>query len=145
VLSLSSLDVAAVLTLSRFKTETVEEMLRFFRDDLEFTLTRHYFTHPINAYQPLATKQQQTVPLSRLPAWEDLTPMDSQRRWVLQVKTHVLQDTRPDEVRRGQESLISVLNELEGVFDFKVIDRKVHDTRAVPPQARPDAAMQKKK
>jgi mediator of RNA polymerase II transcription subunit 18 len=121
---------------SRFKTETVEEMLRFFRDELEFTLTRHYLTQPITAYQPLANKKQQTTPLSTLPAWEDLTPMDSQRRWVLQVKTHVLQDTRPDEVRRGQEALLAVLSELEGVFEFQVIDRKVHDTRAVLPQAR---------
>lgn len=120
-------------------------MLRFFRDELEFTLTRHYFTHPISAYQPLATKSQPTVPLSTLPAWEDLTPMDSQRRWVLQIKTHVLQDTRPDEVRRGQEALLAVMEELSGVFEFKVIDRKVHDTRAVLPHARQDPAMLKKK
>ena len=113
----------------RFKTETVEEILRFFRDELEFTLTRHYFTHPISAYKPLVSQPQATVPHRTLPGWEHLTRTDLQGRWVLHVKTHVLQDTKPDEVRRAQDALFAVRGELDGVFDFKVVDRKVHDTR----------------
>lgn len=104
-------------------------MLRFFRDEIEFSLTRHYFTHPITAYSPLHSKATPTVPLSKLPSWESLTPVDSQRGWLLQVKTHVLRDNSPEDIRKAQEALFAVRKELDEVFDFKVIDRKVHDTR----------------
>lgn len=52
-----------------------------------------------------------------------------QNRWVLQVKSHVLQDNKPDEIRKAQDNLQSIRGELEGAFDFRSIDRKVHDTR----------------
>jgi mediator of RNA polymerase II transcription subunit 18 len=48
---------------------------------------------------------------------------------VLQVKAHVLQDNKPDEIRKAQDRLMAIRGELDGVFDFKTIDRKVHDTR----------------
>ncbi len=47
----------------------------------------------------------------------------------MQAKTHVLQDNKPDEIRKAQDKLMALRTELEGVFDFRAIDRKVYDTR----------------
>jgi mediator of RNA polymerase II transcription subunit 18 len=69
------------------------------------------------------------APASNLPSWDSLTPVDGQRRWILQIKSHVLHDNKPDEIRKAQDQLLAIRGELEGVFDFRVIDRKVHDTR----------------
>ncbi|KAL6692266.1 mediator complex, subunit Med18 [Trichoderma pleuroticola] len=119
----------------QLKTETIEEMYRFFRDDVEFCLTRHYFVGPFEDYVPLAAKSAPpTEPKSTLPAWESLTRVDSQNRWILQVKAHVVQDNKPDEIKKAQDQLLKFRTDLEGVFDFKVIDRKVHDTRVVMQQ-----------
>ncbi|KAL6812093.1 mediator complex, subunit Med18 [Trichoderma sp. SZMC 28015] len=119
----------------QYKTETVEEMYRFFRDDVEFCLTRHYFVGPLEDYVPLAAKTAPpTEPKPTLPAWESLTRVDSQNRWILQVKAHVVQDNKPDEIKKAQDQLLKFRTDLEGVFDFKVIDRKVHDTRVVMQQ-----------
>lgn len=110
-------------------------MYRFFRDDVEFCLTRHYFVGPLEDYVPLAAKSAPpTEPKSALPAWESLTRVDSQNRWILQVKAHVVQDNKPDEIKKAQDQLLKFRTDLEGVFDFKVIDRKVHDTRVVMQQ-----------
>ncbi|KAF4452435.1 hypothetical protein F53441_4715 [Fusarium austroafricanum] len=114
-----------------FKTETIEEVYRFYRDEIEFCLVRHYFLQPLENYTPMETKQQQSVPLDTLPPWESLTPVDQQKRWFLQVKAHVVQDNKPDEIRKAQEQLMAIRRELEGVFDFRGIDRKVHDTRVM--------------
>ncbi|KAL7957337.1 mediator complex, subunit Med18 [Trichoderma compactum] len=119
----------------QFKTETIEDTYRFFRDDVEFCLTRHYFIGPLEDYVPLAAKSAPpTEPKSALPAWESLTRVDSQNRWILQVKAHVVQDNKPDEIKKAQDQLLKFRTDLEGVFDFKVIDRKVHDTRVVMQQ-----------
>jgi mediator of RNA polymerase II transcription subunit 18 len=50
------------------------------------------------------------------------------------VKAHVLQDNKPDEIRKAQDQLLSIRGELDGVFDFRAIDRKVHDTRVAQQQ-----------
>ncbi|CVK92135.1 uncharacterized protein FMAN_07108 [Fusarium mangiferae] len=114
-----------------FKTETIEEVYRFYRDDIEFCLTRHYFLQPLEHYTPMESKQQSTIPMASLPPWESLTPVDQQKRWFLQVKAHVVQDNKPDEIRKAQDQLLSVRRELDGVFEFRGIDRKVHDTRVM--------------
>ncbi|KAJ4042840.1 hypothetical protein NW763_011660 [Fusarium oxysporum] len=114
-----------------FKTETIEEVYRFYRDDIEFCLTRHYFLQPLEHYTPMETKQQAAIPMASLPPWESLTPVDQQKRWFLQVKAHVVQDNKPDEIRKAQDQLLAVRRELDGVFEFRGIDRKVHDTRVM--------------
>ncbi|CAF3615900.1 hypothetical protein SNK03_003890 [Fusarium graminearum] len=114
-----------------FKTETIEEMYRFYRDEIEFCLVRYYFLHPIENYVPMETKQQQSMPLGSLPSFDSLTPVDQQKRWFLHVRAHVVQDNKPEELRKVQEQLLAVRKELEGVFDFRGIDRKVHDTRVM--------------
>lgn len=68
-------------------------------------------------------------PAQTVPAWDSLAPLDMQRRWILKISTHIIQDNKPDEIRAAQDRLMSIRNELEGIFDFKVVDRKVHDTR----------------
>ncbi|RDA85845.1 hypothetical protein CP532_4894 [Ophiocordyceps camponoti-leonardi (nom. inval.)] len=114
----------------RYKTEMIEEECRFFRDDVEFCLTRSYLVHPIRDYTTLESRTQlPTGPSPSLPSWDSLMTVDQQRRWILHVKTHVLQDNKPDEIRKAQDRLMSIRTELDGVFDFKTIDRKVHDTR----------------
>ncbi|CAI6090207.1 unnamed protein product [Clonostachys chloroleuca] len=116
--------------LYQLKTETVEEIYQFYQDDIEFCLTRHYFLKSIGDYTPLETRNEPLDgPIAALPPWESLTRVDAQGRWVLQVKAHVLQDNKPDEIRKAQDRLMAIRGELDGVFDFKAIDRKVHDTR----------------
>lgn len=123
--------IDTILTLRRFKTETIEEVFRFYRDEIEFCLVRHYFLQPLESYVSMETKQQPSFPLDVLPSWEALTPVDQQKRWFLHVKAHVMQDNKPDEIRKAQDQLLAVRRELEGVFDFRGIDRKVHDTRVM--------------
>ncbi|KFH42801.1 Mediator of RNA polymerase II transcription subunit-like protein [Hapsidospora chrysogenum ATCC 11550] len=118
-----------------FKTENLEEIYRFYRDDIEYCLFRQYFVRPIDDYMPLEHRNTQpSPPHSTLPAWESLVPVDSQDRWILMVKAHVVQDNKPDEIRKAQDQLLSIRGELDGVFDFRAIDRKVHDTRVAQQQ-----------
>lgn len=131
------------LTSRRLKAETVEEMHRFFRDDMEFSLTKRYCVRPMHDYAPLDSRADEPGPLASLPAWDALTPVDVQGRWILQVKSHVLQDNKPDEIRNAQDQLMAVRGELEGVFDFKAMDRKVHDTRVAMQQQGIQALPQK--
>jgi mediator of RNA polymerase II transcription subunit 18, fungi type len=95
--------------------------MHFFRENTEFLMTRHY-PLPKNLNDP-------SKPLSNLPAWENLTTVDSARRWILTVKVHVLEDNKPDEIKKQQDILMSVRKELEGVIDFKEFDRRCRDTR----------------
>lgn len=122
----------------------VEEILRFFRDEIEICLTKQYFFNPIQEYTPLESRPNQTfTPAAQLPSWDNLTPVDMQGRWIMQVKTHVMQDNKPDEIRKAQDKLNSLRNELEGVFDFIPLDRKVHDTRVAQQQQGVQALPQK--
>jgi mediator of RNA polymerase II transcription subunit 18 len=107
-------------------------------------LTKQHIFKNIQEYSTIESRSAaEFSPAQQLPAWESLTPMDKQNRWILQVKTHVLQDNKPDEIRKAQEQLHSIRNELDGVFAFKVIDRKVHDTRVALPQQGVQALPQK--
>lgn len=109
------------LTRRSFKSEAIEEALRFFRDDVEFCLFRHYPLPPVYGDKP--------KPLSALPPWDSLSVIDKERRWLFAVRYHVLQDNKPDEIKKGHDILMGVKKELEGVFDFKAYDRRCHDTR----------------
>ncbi|KAI5462045.1 mediator complex, subunit Med18 [Mariannaea sp. PMI_226] len=118
------------------KGETIEEIYRFFREDIEFCLVRQYYPY---AYAPnyAPTTPSGWVPAApeaKLPAWENLITVDTQKRWFLFVKAHVLQDHKPDEIRKVQDQLLGIRNELDGVFDFRSIDRKVYDTRIAQQQ-----------
>jgi mediator of RNA polymerase II transcription subunit 18 len=108
----------------------VEESYRFFREDVEFCLSRQLFMRPLTDYARVdPNSAAPSSPVERLPAWESLTAVDLQDRWALQVKAHVVQDTKPDEIKKAQDQLMSIRGELDGVFDFRPVDRKVYDTR----------------
>jgi mediator of RNA polymerase II transcription subunit 18, fungi type len=104
-----------------FKSEAIEEALHFFRDEVEFCLFRHYPLPPVIADRP--------KPLSALPPWESLQIIDQERRWMFVVRYNVLLDSKPDEIKKGTDILMGIKKELEGVFDFKIYDRRCHDTR----------------
>ncbi|KAF7558426.1 hypothetical protein G7046_g5746 [Stylonectria norvegica] len=127
----------------QFKTEGIEEVYHFFREEVEFCLVRDYFSRPLEDYVPLEQKTQPAVPSATLPAWEDLTPIDLEKRWYLFVKIHVLQDDKPDELRKAQDQLLAIRDELDGVIEFLSIDRKVHDTRVAQQQQGIQALPQK--
>ena len=130
------------LTDQSFKTETIEEVYRFYRDEIEFCLWRQLLPRPATDYNPL-TPQSNPAPSASLPSWESILPMDLQNRWVLQVKSHVLQDSKPDELRKCQDQLLAIKTELDGVFDFRNIDRKAQDTRVAQHQQGIQALPQK--
>ncbi|GJC81420.1 mediator of RNA polymerase II transcription subunit 18 [Colletotrichum liriopes] len=103
----------------QFKSEAVEETYQFFRDDVEFCLSRHYILQMNGDNGPLT----QTAP------WDTMSPADPGRRWMFLIKVHVHQDNKPDEILKAHEQLANIRRELEGVFDFKMFDRRIHDTR----------------
>lgn len=119
-----------------FKNEAIEEMYRFYSNDIEFCLYRQLFLRPIEDHVPMDSRTTAPAPpLAQLPAWESLTPIDGQDRWILLAKVHVVEDNKPDEIGKAQESLNNIRRELGSAFDFKTIDRKVHDTRVIQRQA----------
>lgn len=110
-------------------------MYRFYNNDLEFCLYRQFFLRPLNDHMPLESRQHQTSPpLAQLPAYDSLVPIDGQGRWILLVKAHVVEDNKPDEIQKAQDQLNTVRRDLDGVFNFRAIDRKVHDTRVIQRQ-----------
>ncbi|KAE9581393.1 Mediator of RNA polymerase II transcription subunit 18 [Colletotrichum fructicola] len=102
-----------------FKSEAIEETYQFFRDEVEFCLSRHYILQMNGG----------GAPLTHLAPWENLSPADPGRRWMFLIKVHVHQDNKPDEILKAHEHLATIRRELEGVFDFKQFDRRIHDTR----------------
>ena len=107
----------------RLKSEAIEESQSYFRDNIEFTFVRYY---PLPAS---AIADQQSQPPLPLPSWEDISLQDPAGKWLLFVKVHVTDDNSPEKMQKAQEQLMLIREELLGVFDFKVIDRRAHDTR----------------
>lgn len=108
----------------RFKTEAIEESHTYVRDGIQFTFVR-YYTFP-NGGAP--------APVPVLPPWDSLQKQDPAGKWLFFVKAHVLEDNsnsfeKLEKLRKADEALMGVKEELAGVFDFKVLDRRVHDTR----------------
>ena len=106
-----------------FTSEQIDHAYQFFRDDIEICLNQ--FLLP--AFQGQSGPSMGAS--NPLPPWESLSPTDGLRYWILTVKLHVLQDNKPDEVRKAQERLVALKNELEGVFQFVVMERQSQDTR----------------
>ncbi|KLU87133.1 hypothetical protein MAPG_06137, partial [Magnaporthiopsis poae ATCC 64411] len=42
-------------------------------------------------------------------------------------------DNAPDKIKKAQDDLYAMRDKLAGVFDFKIVDRRVHDTRISQP------------
>lgn len=77
--------------------------------------------------------ESQGRPTPHLPPWNDLRPVDSAQKWVLNIKLNVAEDGQPDKLTKANEELMRNKAEFERLFDFKVVDRRVFDTRIAPP------------
>ncbi len=128
------------LTVTRFKSETVEESYSYFRDSIEYSLVRYYLVPTVATGPPgpdggssQPQPQPEPEPLDSLPAWDQLTPVDPAGKWILYVKTEVPEDNSPENMQKAQDELMAVREQLTGVFDFKVFDRRAHDTRIAQP------------
>ncbi|KAI0182972.1 mediator complex, subunit Med18 [Xylaria flabelliformis] len=106
--------------------ELIQESYSFNRGDLEIVLSRYYHL-----------PESQGRPIPHLPAWADLRPVDPAQKWMLHVKLNVVAagdgGGQPEKLTKANEELMRNKAEFEKLFDFKVIDRRVFDTRIAPP------------
>ncbi|KAI0181567.1 mediator complex, subunit Med18 [Hypoxylon sp. FL1284] len=109
----------------RYKNEMIQESYSFVRENVEFVFTRYYHL-PESPGRPITT----------LPPWGDLRPLDPAQKWVLNVKLNVPDDSQPEKVKKAHEELLAVKAELDRLFEFRPVDRRVFDTRIAPPPAR---------
>lgn len=108
-----------------YKTELIQETYTFIRDNVEFILSRNYYLPP---------SSEQPGPSAALPAWSNLTPVDPARKLMFQIKRDVIEDNSPEKMRQAQKELLEVKAELEPIFTFVPIDRRVLDPRIpLPP------------
>jgi mediator of RNA polymerase II transcription subunit 18, fungi type len=96
------------------------ETFSFTRENIELVFNRHYY---------LPDSSETAGPVARLPSWDELRLVDSARKWTLNVKLNVLEDNQPEKMKKANEELMSFKAELDSIFDFKVIDRRIFDTR----------------
>lgn len=121
--TLARLMLRLILTDStRYKNEVIQESYSFIRDNVEFVFSRYYY---------LAKSPGR--PVTSIPNWTDLRPIDPAQNWVLNVKLNAPDDSQPEKIRKAGEELLAVKEELDKLFEFRVIDRKVFDTRITPP------------
>src|SRR5688572_10822080 len=108
---------------------------------MEYSLVRHYslppFTNAAGSPQPLPKLPPWPTPPpasadSASPAQSSTTGMrlvDPAGKWMLFVRKHVLEDNSPEKLLRSHEELNAIRDQLAGVFDFRVFDRRCLDTR----------------
>jgi mediator of RNA polymerase II transcription subunit 18, fungi type len=59
-------------------------------------------------------------------------PVDPAGRWTIRIRALVVDDSTPDSIRAAHERLLAIQTRFQGVLDFPVFDRRVHDTRIAP-------------
>jgi mediator of RNA polymerase II transcription subunit 18 len=106
----------------KFKSELIEESFSYYRDNIEYSLMRLH---------GLPNAKAAMAPAQSLPPWADLQPVSDE--WILYIKAIVV-DATPETMQHAVDALMSIRVDLTGVFDFKVFDRRVHDTRTASPQ-----------
>ncbi len=87
-----------------------------------FELTR-YLQIPVNENETGATIRNQ------LPAFDLLTPFDTENKWILTASVLVAKGDDPVQMKTGMDELVAVKTDFEGCFDFKPLDRHIFDTR----------------
>ncbi|EHA54152.1 hypothetical protein MGG_08928 [Pyricularia oryzae 70-15] len=102
-----------------YKSEAIEESVSYYIDSVEITLVRYY------------KLPDSTQPLTSLPTWPSLQLVDPSGTWMLFLRTTVQEENAYDKIKEAQEELYRVRDQLGGVFEFKVYDRRVHDTRII--------------
>ncbi|KAI0156365.1 mediator complex, subunit Med18 [Xylariaceae sp. FL1272] len=98
--------------------ELIQETYSFIKGDVEIVFSRHYHL-----------PDSPSRPVQHMPAFGELRPVDSALKWVLNVKMNVTEDSQPDKLRKANEELMRVKAEFDKLFDFKLVDRRVFDTR----------------
>ncbi|KAK4233112.1 hypothetical protein C8A03DRAFT_19742 [Achaetomium macrosporum] len=104
----------------RLKSDLVEESYHWWLNDVEYILTRTF----VVALGPNPVISQETPNLASA---EPVAPF-----WILYVRTRAESPspaTMPEHIRKCQAQLVQVQGKFMGVFDFKVFDRRCHDTR----------------
>jgi len=110
----------------RFVVEFIEEGYRFVYGNVVIYVTR-FLTFPQGAQEQDADGKPK--PVSTLPPFEVLTPFDGENKWVMQAKVDLVSGGDQELVRKATEELLALKTELEGLFDLKVKDRHIFDTR----------------
>lgn len=123
----------------RLKAESIEETHDVcHRDDpmLEFSLVRHHILPAAKAPSPSGSDASAPAPApapaTSLPASLDgLERTDPAGKWILWARVHVNSDeVSPERIKAARDTLARVRDELRGTgIDFKVLDRRVHDTQ----------------
>ena len=99
------------------KNESIEETFHWFHNNLEYALIRTF-------EMPAGTNFQMVPNLSTI------LPFAS--TWILYVRIQV--ESVPERMQEAHVKLEGARQDLLGVFDFKVFDRRVHDTRIMEPR-----------
>ncbi|KAK1828308.1 hypothetical protein QBC39DRAFT_359657 [Podospora conica] len=115
-LGITNPDIPNILSTANFKPKMgiLHETYHWWLDSAEYVLTK---THSI----PAAAYSQEDM----VPAVDSTTPLGD--FWILHVRVHV--ESKPEQMRNGQERLVQAHQRLLGIFKFEVFDRRVFDTR----------------
>ena len=101
--------------MSRNKSDLVEESYHWWFNDVEYSMVRTY----------LISLDPNPQTAGQVPSLAGLEPIGD--FWLLYVRTRV--EATPDRMQQAQSQLQQIRDQLLGVFDFKVWDRRAHDTR----------------
>ena len=104
----------------------IEESYQWWFNGIEYELLRSFTLAPSldSAAPPQIPNPSSLKPVSPL--------------WILHVRAVVdsaPSDTMPERMKQGLSRLVQVRETFKGVFDFKVFDRRCHDTRIQVPRA----------
>lgn len=114
--------------MNRYKSELIQETYTFIRDNIEFVFSRNYYLPPSSG---------PPGPSTSLPAWSDLKLVDPAKKWMFHVKRDVIEHNQPEKLKQAQKELSDARVELETIFSFVPIDRRIFDTRITPPPTIP--------
>jgi len=111
------------------KTEAVEESYHWFAYEggVEYVLFKTYrVKSEDNLGQSAATPQEESFDM-------ESQTVDFMPFWVLHVRVQTAVD--PEHMAKGLRILQQIDDKFAGLFDFKVFDRRAHDTRDLEPPA----------
>lgn len=108
----------------RHHSESLREIYNSYRDNVTFTLSRELQRKA----QDGVTEAQGGV-LQASSDIRDYVPFDGENKWVLRASVEVTDEKEGPLLQRGIEELLRVQTDLEGVYEFSVLDRAVLDTR----------------
>lgn len=106
-----------MLTISRTKTESIEESFHWWFNNLEYALIRTFTL-------PAGTNPQLVPDLGTIPATFPF--------WLLYVRIQV--ESAPERMQEAHAQLENARQALIGIFEFKIFDRRTHDTRIMEPR-----------